>query len=63
MSVAVKKKTKQGWAIETPKLDNAKQSRGLFLFEPNDEGFKLTMKAGRRKLEVPISATMLCKIQ
>ena len=30
--------------------------------EPNDEEFKLTMKAARRELEVPMPAAMLCKI-
>ena len=31
--------------------------------EPNDEEFKLTIKAARRKLEVPMPAAMPCKIQ
>ena len=57
-----KKKAKQRWAIEKPKLDNARQLRGIFFIEPNDEEFKLTMKAARRKLEVPMPAAMLCKI-
>ena len=54
MSDAGKKKAKQGWAIEKPKLDNARQLRGIFFIEPNDEEFKLKMKAARRKLEVPM---------
>ena len=33
-----------------------------YSFEPNDEEFKLTMKAARRKLEVPMPAAMPCKI-
>ena len=61
-SVASKKKAKQRWAIEKPKLDNAKQLRGIFFVEPNNEEFKLTMKAARRKLEVPMPAAMPCKI-
>ena len=48
---------KQKWAIEKPKLDNARQLRGISFIEPNDEGFKPTMKAARRKLEV----AMPCK--
>ena len=36
--------------------------RGTFFIEPNDEEVKLTMKAARRKLEVPMPAAMLCKI-
>ena len=41
----------------------ARQLRGTFFIEPNDEEFKLTMKAARRKLEVPMPAAMPCKIQ
>ena len=62
MSDAAKKKAKQRWAIEKPKLDNARQLRGIYFSEPDDEEFKLTMKASRRKLEVPMPATMPCKI-
>ena len=36
--------------------------RGIFFIEPNDEEFKLTMQAARRKLEVPMPAAMPCKI-
>ena len=43
------------------KLDNARQLRGIFFIEPNDEEFKLTIKAARRKLEVPMPAAMPCK--
>ena len=58
MSDAAKKKAQQRWAVEKPKIDNARYS-----FEPNDEEFKLTMKAARRKLEVPMPAAMPCKIR
>ena len=61
-SYAAKKKAKQRWAIEKPKLDNPRQLRGIFFIEPNDEEFKLTIKAARRKLEVPMPAAMPCKI-
>ena len=57
-----KKKAKQRWAIEKPKLDNARQLRGMYFIEPNDEEFKLTVKAARRKLEVPMPAATPCKI-
>ena len=43
-----KKRAKQRWAIEKPKLDNAIKLRGIFFVEPNDEEFKLTVKAARR---------------
>ena len=49
-------------AIEKPKLDNARQLRGKNFIEPDDEEFKLIMKAARRKLEFPIPAAMPCKI-
>ena len=62
MSDAAQKKAKQRWAIEKPKLDNARQLRGIFFLEPNYEEFKLTMEAARRKLEVPMPAAMSCKI-
>ena len=61
MSDAAQRKAKQRWAIEKPKLDNARQRRGIFFIEPNDEKIKLTLKASRRKLEVPMPAAMLCK--
>ena len=56
------RKQKQRWAVVKPKLDDARQMRGIFFIEPNDEEFKLTMKAARRKLEVPMPAAMPCKI-
>ena len=62
MSDASKKKAKQRWTIEKPKLDNARQLREIFFFEPNVEEFKLTMKAARTKLEVPMPAAMPCRI-
>ena len=40
MSDAAKKKAKQRWAIEKPKLDNPRQFRGIY-FQPNDEEFKV----------------------
>ena len=62
MSDAGKKKrqSKDG-QIEKPMLDNARQLRGIFFIEPNDEEFKLTIKAARRKLEVPMPAARPCK--
>ena len=61
ISDAAKKIAKQKWAIEKPKPDNARQLRGIFFIEPNDEEFKLTMNAARRKLEVPMPEAMPCK--
>ena len=62
MSDAAKRKAKQNWIIEKPKLDNARQLRGIFFIEPDDELFKHTMNNARRKLEIPIPAAMPCKI-
>ena len=62
MSDAAKKKAKQRWTIEKPKLDNARQLRGIFFIEPNDEEFKLIIKAARRKFVGPMPAAMPCKI-
>ena len=61
MSDAPKRKAKQKWAMEKPKLDIARQIRGIFFIEPGDEEFKLTMKSARRKLEIPMPAAMPCE--
>ena len=63
---------KHAWCSETqskakrdyrqPKLDNSRQLRGKFFIEPNDEEFKLTVKAARRKMEVPMPTAVPCKI-
>ena len=55
------KQSKQKWIIEKPMLDNARQLRGIFFIEPDDEEIKHTMKNARRKLEIPMSAAMPCK--
>ena len=44
MSDASKRKAKQKWIVEKPMLDNARQLRGTFFIEPDDEEFKRTMK-------------------
>ena len=61
MSVALKRKEKQKWAIEKPKLDDAIILRGIFFIEPNDEEFKRIVKNARRKLEIPMPAARPCK--
>ena len=61
VSDAAKSKAKKKWAIEKPKLDNARRLRGIFFIEPNDEDLKHTMKNARRKLEIPMPAAMPCK--
>ena len=44
MSDASKKKAKQKWSIEKPKLDDARQFRGIFYIEADDEEFEHAMK-------------------
>ena len=44
MSDASKRKEKQKWAIEKPKLDNARRLRGIFFIEQEDEDIKNIMK-------------------
>ena len=61
MSDASKRKAKQKWAIEKPKLDNARNLCSVFFIEPKDEDFKNIMKNARRKLEIPMPAAMPCK--
>ena len=58
MSDAAKRKAKQKWAIEKPKLDNARELRGIFFIEPEDKDFKDIMKNARRKLEISMPAAM-----
>ena len=61
MSDVSKRKEKQKWAIERPKLDNARRLRGIHFIDPKDEEFKDIMKNARRKLEIPVPAAMPCK--
>ena len=63
MSGASKRKEKQTWAIEKPKLDNARRLRGFYFIDPDDAEFKEIMKNARRKSEIPMPAAMPCKLQ
>ena len=63
MSDAAKRKEEQKWAIEKPKLDNAKSLRGIYFIDPDYEEFKRIMKNARRKLEIPMPAAMPCRLQ
>ena len=44
MSDASKRKEKQNWAIDKPKLDNARMLCGIYFIDPDDEEFKDIMK-------------------
>ena len=56
MSKAAQRQEKQQWAIEKPKLDNARKLRGIYFIDPDDKEFKETMKKARKKLELPLEA-------
>ena len=60
MSDALKRKEKQKWSIEKPKLDNARRLRGIYMIDPEDKEFKDIMKKARRKLQMPMPAPMPC---
>ena len=59
VSDASKRTEKLKWAIEKPKLDNARRLRGIYFIDPDDEEFKDIMYNARRKLEIPMPAAML----
>ena len=63
MSDASKRKEKQKWAIEKPKLDNARRLHVIFFIDPADEEFERTMKNARGKLKNPMPAGMRCRLQ
>ena len=48
MSDASKRQEKQKWAIEKPKLDNARRLRGIYFIDLHDEEFKDIVKNAQR---------------
>ena len=58
---AAKKKKKREWAMEKPKLENARRVRGIYFIVQEDGGHEETIKNARRKLEVPMDAAIPCK--
>ena len=52
---------KHKWAIEKPKLDNARRLRGIYFFDPEDKEFKETIENASRKWETPMAPAMPCK--
>ena len=61
MSKNAKLREKHKWAIEKPKLDNARRLRGIYFIDPEDMEFKEIIKNARRKLESPMAPPMPCK--
>ena len=47
MSDASQRKDKQKWAIEKPKLDNARRLRGVYFIDPADAESKEIVKKTR----------------
>ena len=58
---AAQNREKQEWAKEKPKLDNARNIRGIYFIDPDDEGYKEILKNARRNLERLVAAAMPCK--
>ena len=57
----VKLKERHIWAIEKPKLDNARKLRGIHFIGAEDKEFKETIKNAPKKLETPMAPAMPCK--
>ena len=55
---AAQRKEKQEWALEKPKLDNARKLRGIFFFDPEDVECKRA-----EMLELLVEAAMPCKVK
>ena len=62
MSKNAKRREKQKWSNEKPRLDNARRLRGIHFIDPEDKEFKETIKNARKKLETPVAPAMPCKI-
>ena len=61
MARNAKLRKKHKWAIEKPKLDNARRLRGIYFIDPEDMEFKEIIENARIKLETPMAPAMLCK--
>ena len=61
MSKNANLREKHKWAIEKPKLDNARRLRGIYFIDPEDMEFKEIIENARRKLETPLARAMPCK--
>ena len=61
MSKNAQLREKHKWAIEKPKLDNARRFGGIFFIDPEDMEFKEIIENARRKLETPMAPAMPCK--
>ena len=62
MGKHAKLKEKQKWSEEKLHLENARKLRGIYSIDPEDTGFKETIKNARKKLETSVAPAMPCKI-
>ena len=58
MSKNAKLREKHKWAIEKPKLDDARRLGGIYFIDPGDIEFKEIIKNARRKLETPMAPAL-----
>ena len=63
MSKAAQREEKQEWAIQQPKLDNARRLTGIYFIDREDSEFKDTITNARTKFEVPMEAALPCKVR
>ena len=62
MSEAAKKQERKEWAVEKPKLDNARKLKGIHI-DPEDEECKETIENARKKLKTLLESAMPCKME
>ena len=62
MGKHAKLKEKQKWSNEKLHLENARKLRGIYFIDPEDKGFKETIRNARKKLDTPMAPAMPCKI-
>ena len=62
MARNAKLREKHSWAIEKPKLENARRLRGIYFIDPEDKEFKETIKNASKKLGTSMAPAMPCKI-
>ena len=58
---AAQRREKQEWAIEKPKLERARDLRGISPIDPSDEKCGDIIENARRKLETSKAAAMPCE--
>ena len=54
-------KERQKWSHEQPKLDNARELRGIYIIVFEDKEFKETIRNARKKVETSVAPAVPCK--